>query len=78
MGKKRQPKAGSTRKRRSPPTRSGGGASPQRRSGLMQGMVGGFRRAVGVEPGAKRGPLGTILTVLFVLAAVALLFYRLR
>jgi hypothetical protein len=77
MAKKRQPKAGSTRKRRSSPGRSSGETGAERGPGLMQGMVGGFRRAVGVEQGSKRGTLGTALTVVLVVAALALLFYRL-
>jgi hypothetical protein len=76
MARKRQSKAGSSGKRRTPRTRSSGGGHPERGGSLMQGMVGGFRRAVGVEGGGKGGPLGTVITVLLVLAAVALLFYR--
>lgn len=42
----------------------------------MQGMVGGFRRVVGVEEKKKRGTLDTVLTVLLLLALAGLLLYR--
>ncbi|MFW5924959.1 MAG: hypothetical protein ACOCV4_02270 [Myxococcota bacterium] len=78
MAKKRQKKGGSPSQRRKRRSRQGGGASggADASSGLMQGMVGGFRRVVGAAPGPKRSPWQNILTVLLIAAVVALLLYR--
>ena len=44
--------------------------------GAMQSMVGGFRRAVGVEKDEKKGRSDVIWTILLVIAIAALLFWR--
>ncbi len=82
MGKKRQKKSGTSKKRQrryhgpgsaeaesEPPESSAGG-------GVMQGMVGGFRRAVGVEKPKKRGLGDHLWTILLVVALAAVLFWR--
>jgi hypothetical protein len=57
------------------------GASPAARpvrGGIMTGMVGGFRRAVGVKaasPG-RSSWLGTLITVALAAAAIALIVRR--
>ena len=43
--------------------------------GVMQGMVGGFRRAVGVEK-PKKGAGGKIWTALLILALAAVVYWR--
>ncbi len=52
---------------------SGDGSSG---GGAMQGMVGGFRRAVGVEKSKKGGASDYIWTILLILIAAAILFWK--
>lgn len=77
MAKKRQKKGGSPAKRRKGPKSGGAGGAGSGSGGMMQGMVGGFRKMVGAEPAhGKGGLLGSIVTVLLLIAAAGLLLYR--
>jgi hypothetical protein len=76
MGKKRQKKSGGTKKRDrkyagpqgKPVTETGGGA--------MQSMVGGFRRAVGVEKKKRKTWADHIWTLLLLAVVGGLLLWR--
>ena len=79
MGKQRQKKSGTSKRR----ARSyGGPASTSSETetevsgGVMQNMVGGFRRAVGVEKPKKRGLRDHVWTLLLLLVLAAILFWR--
>ena len=76
MGKRRQPKSGSKAKRKRP-TKKRDADEPIRADGVMSGMVGGFRRAVGVEKTNKRAPWSLLWTALLVIAVVTILAYNL-
>ena len=76
MGKKRQSKSGGKKKRekkyagpKSKPAQETGG-------GAMQSMVGGFRRAVGVETAKKKTWFDYLWTALLVLAIGGILFWK--
>jgi hypothetical protein len=57
-------------------------AHKKKHGGALTGLRTGFKRATGVAGGLpakkRKSPVGTIVTVLLVLAAAALLFYRNR
>lgn len=80
MGKKRQSKSGTKRKR----SKGYGGAREDRddldeirSSGALGSMVGGFRRAVGVDSGhRKKTLLDYTWTLVLVLAVVGILAWR--
>jgi len=44
--------------------------------GVMQGMVGGFRRAVGVEKPKKPGASSKLWTALLILALAGVVYWR--
>ena len=77
MAKKRS-KSGSKKKRQ---RKYGGPGTTKSESepvagGVMQGMVGGFRRAVGVEKPKKKGSSGKIWTFLLIAALAAVVYWR--
>jgi len=85
MGKKKQSKSGAKKKRKKKyagpvherPT--GGDDESDDGGGAMQGMVKGFRSAVGVESKKqekKKGWMDHAWTILLILAVGAVLFYR--
>ncbi len=69
-----------TKKKRSKgyggPGSSAGENAHEGGGGAMQSMVGGFRRAVGVEKKSKKGRADVVWTILLVLAVAAILFWR--
>jgi hypothetical protein len=77
----KQSKSGTRKKRpkRRRPGESSATDAPIAGGGVMQGMVGGFRRAVGVGDGRqkKRSALGTVIWLLLLAGAVGVLAYRL-
>ena len=77
MSKKSQKKSGSKKKRPKSVSYRENANDPIRSDGLMSGMIGGFRRAVGVERSKKNAPWSLIWTAVFVLAALTILAYNL-
>ncbi len=72
----RQKKSGSLRKRDKRRRASGSPASSTSTQGAMGSLVGGFKRAIGTEPGRKRTWIDAAWTVLLLIALGALLFWR--
>ncbi len=76
---KNRSKSGSKKKRkkkyRGPgTTKAESDAEPA--GGVMQGMVGGFRRAVGVEKPKKPGAGSKLWTALLIIALAAVVYWR--
>lgn len=74
---KRRSKSGTKKKRKKKyggPGSTKGEAEPVA-GGVMQGMVGGFRRAVGAEKPKKKSS-GRLWTVLLLLALAAVVYWR--
>ena len=74
VSRKHLKKAGSAAKRSRSRGKAAGG-TPASSGGVMQGIVGGFRRVAGAER-TKRGRFEVVLTVVLLAAAIAILFYR--
>ena len=80
MGKRSRQKKSGTKKRRERRYRGPGTTRSETDEasggGVMQGMVGGFRRAVGVEKSKKAGLGSHLWTILLLLALGAILYWR--
>ncbi|MEM9070834.1 MAG: hypothetical protein AAGE52_20160 [Myxococcota bacterium] len=76
--KKKQKKSGTSKKRakRYQGPAKGTGPDETAGSGAMQGMVSGFRRAVGVETEKKKTWVDHVWTILLLLAVAGILFWR--
>ncbi len=76
---RKQSKSGTKKKRKEKryggPGSSAGESAHDGGGGAMQNMVGGFRRAVGVEK-SKSGRNDVFWTILLVLVVAAILFWR--
>lgn len=75
---KKQRKSGTPKKRakRYQGPAKGTGPDEAAGGGAMQGMVSGFKRAVGVETSKKKTWVDHLWTVLLLLAVAAILFWR--
>jgi len=73
---RRQSKSGTKRKRAKGASPKGEGEERYEIEGAMSSMVGGFRRAVGVQSPKRRSWLDHAWTILLVAAVVGVLVYR--
>ncbi len=75
---KKQKKSGSKKKRNKRYQGPAKGTGPDETGGggAMQGMVSGFKRAVGVETSKKKTWVDHLWTLLLLLAVAAILFWR--
>jgi hypothetical protein len=71
---RQKPKRRKKKKRKKGRNKGGGGYSGRGSGGVMQSMLGGFKRAAGAEPskGGKSNLWGNILWILLIAAATAL------
>ncbi len=71
---------GKSKSKRKKSRRSSGGSSKKKSSGVMLGMRSGFKNVANTVTGKaeakKRSRVGTLLTVLLVVAAIAVLYRR--
>ena len=73
MSKKRQKKSGTKKARPKQATRRANADDPIRADGVMSGMIGGFRRAVGVEKSKKSAPWNLVWAAILVIVALTIL-----
>lgn len=79
MGKKRQKKSGAGKKRSKKYTQDKGMTDDDyEASGAMASMVGGFRRAVGVEKPKKKNWKDYLWTILLLLAVLGIIGWQLN